>query len=294
MLDHQFDLDGYLFGLGCELSIKDDGFDNGAAEWVSQDTFAPVSGARMFGRDILHGPTWSFSGFTDGQDVSTALGILATATKAWRAHAIRDVPNAFQTLRYGLDGRTRRVYGRAKRFAAPPTNLILNGMVPVVSTFDTVDSLHYDDQETSISLTAISWTGTGGLLPPLSEPLTTEMDVGPREGSQIIRGDSPTPTIITFFGPSVNPWVTVNGWKIQLLANVALGQRITIDTRPWVNTVLTDGAGTSGSWAGRLSRTSLLSKAVLLPGPAFFTYGAIDGTGTSHVEVKWRTAWSSL
>lgn len=294
MLDHQFELDGYLFGLGAELSVEASGFDPGDGTWVDQDGFAPTTGARMFGRDVLHGPTWSFSAFTDGSDEITALGILAAATTAWRAAAVRNTPGAFQTLRYALAGRTRRVYGRSKRFSAPPNNLILGGMVPVVATFDCVDALHYDDGETLISLTANASSGTGGLLPPLAEPLTTEMDVGPRQGSQVIGGDASTPAIITFFGPSVNPWVTVNGWKIQLLLNIGADQLVTIDTRPWVNTVLISGGGQNGSRAGTLSRTSLLSKARLIPGPAFFAYGAIDGTGTSRVEVKWHTAWSSL
>lgn len=288
--DHQFELDGFVFGFGAGLEVDQEGFDTGTAEWQTQDSTGYGSGATKYGRDVLQGPTWAWEAFTNGASEAEALAILGAAGKAWRIREKRSTPGEFSTLRYAVAGRTRRIYGRPRRFSAPPNNKILGGMVPVVVDFKAADFLHYDDIEMRVPLDTAP-SRAGGLVGPLVGPLTTLVEAEPREGSVVVDGDEDTPLIATFYGPSSNAWLAVNGVRVcEINGAIAYDQQVEVDARPWVNTIRRDGAAVPGL----LSRRTFLDQMRLSPGPVLLEYGAIDETGTSRVEVRWRSAWSTL
>ena len=106
-------------------------------------------------------------------------------------------------------------------------------------------------------------------------------------------GTAPAPFVEVIHGPITNPWIAGPGWRFDFLTTLAYDQTLTVDTRPWAQTVLrNDGA----SLAGTLTRASTaLSDARLLPGGgAWLTFGGIDGTGTATCSVSWRPTYRSL
>jgi len=292
--EHQFELDGKTFGLGLPISLDEGGFDTGSAEWRTQDADNPTSDGTRFGRDYLVGPTWGFQLFVDGTDAADALEKLAPLANAWRRdEKTRRTPGTFSTLRYCVGGRTRRVYGRPRRYSAPPNNQILNGYIPVTTDFRCADHLHYDDVQNTVVVPIVPAT-TGGVIGPVVGPVTTLQAPGPRSGSIVVDGDEGAETIITIKGPIARPTVSSAGWTLSFAPDFSLAydQSVTIDTRAWVNTVLrNDGA----SVAGKLTRQSTtLPNIRLQPGNREIVFTGVDASGTASCTVRWRPAWTSL
>lgn len=293
LTEHQFELDGRPFGLGLDVAVEAEGFDPGTAEWTVQDAKNPVGDGLMFGRDSLSGPTWGFDLFVDGDSTTDALGKLSPIADTWRNEARRRTPGAFSTLRYCVGGRTRRVYGRPRAFSAPPSNLILNGYIPITADFVCVDHLHHEDVENTVTVSVLPPT-TGGILAPLVGPIRTLQDPGPRQGSLDVGGDQSAPAIITINGPISAPWVSSTGWRLEFDSSFSLAYdaTLTIDTRSWVSTIT---RGDGASMAGRLTRqSSLLRDVRLAPGSRELLFGGIDATATATCTVRWRNVWSSL
>lgn len=288
--DFQFDLDGYVFGLGCPVLLEDEGFDTGSITWRTQDAANAQSDGMSFGRDFVDPPSWSWSLGTDAEDEATALQTLNAFAAAWRRDKMRSTPGAVSTLRYRVAGRTRRVYGRPRRFAAPPTNRILAGWVPITVDFQRADDLTYADVERSASI-GITPSAEGGLTVPLREPLSTVRS-GAETARQInVEGDAPTWAIVTFTGPVSNPYIKIGDWHCGLRGTLAQGERITVDSRPWVRSVLrADGS----SLGGRLDRHTYLDQMRLTPGLHTITFGGGASVATSTATVRWRSASYAL
>lgn len=297
LAEHQFEilpndavLDGVGFGIGLDVSMDSDGWDPGDAEWITQDSVNQVRGTRNFGRDVLSGPTHTFALHVDQTDVSTAVGALGTLRTAWMAGDIAEQVGRMSIVRYRLAGRVRRFYGRPRKWAAPPSNRILGGYIPVTCTFDAADHLFYDDtqEQTIIPFVSVS---EGGWTFPATFPVTT-LPPGQREGSIHVGGSIPTYPVIRFNGPITNPYLQCgNDWKVQLNMSIASGEWVEIDTRPWRLTVLRQGLY---SEAGKLSRRTWLKDVVLKPGPKELSFGGTAAEGTSFVTVSWRSAYASI
>lgn len=287
--------DGVPFGIGQNVSLDDGGFAPGSTDWAVQDSESSQTGTTHFGRDRLLGPTWNWQLHVDRDDDSEALTSLAELKTAWRALHIRDTPGAVIPLRYRLDGRVRRIYGRPRRFEDTPTNTILGGHIPVSVDFKCVDGFTYDDEMQQVTLLVGSEyedetedTG-GGFVFPIFFPHVTLPPTRTRQQLEI-GGDAPAYPIVTFTGPLVNPRLITDDWTLALDLTIADGDYVKIDTRPWVMTALLNG---SASVAGSLGRRTRMSKIVFNPGRFEARFdGFSSGTGTCSVQ--WASTWNSL
>jgi hypothetical protein len=279
------------FGIGRNVSVNAEGFDSGAREWQVQDQASSTRGTTHFGRDQLLGKTWAWQGHVNMQDVEGALQALAELEAAWTPpeEYVTDVPGAMSVIRYVIGGRTRRVYGRPRRFAAPPTNTILNGHIPVTMDFKLVDSFTYDDAE-SVATLDYQEVSEGGIIFPVTFPYTS-LPSGDRSGSIYVTGNRPAYPIIRFNGPVTNPRLSGPGFDVTLNTTIADGSYIEIDTRPWKLTVLRDGAYNA---SGTMGRRQYLKDIKFQPGNVELRYRASAGEAAPTCIVKWRGTHSSL
>lgn len=288
--DHQFEIDGYAFGLGLPVLVTDDGFDPGTVGLRTQDQPYPQGDGASFGEDFYDPPTWAWDLGTDQTDTASALKALSDFSRAWRPEKVRRTPGAVCTLRYRVAGRTRRVYGRPRRLAGAPSNRILGGWLPITADFQCADHLTYDDVEQS-SEVQVTPSVAGGLTSPLMSPLSTVTTGADSTGGIVVGGDAPTWAVVTFTGPVSAPSVEIAGWHCGITGSLADGESVTIDPRPWARTALrNDGA----SMAGRLDRETYLDRMQLPPGSHAVVYRGGAETATSTATVRWRSASFAL
>ena len=287
---------GFEFGIGSEVSVDENGFIPGPTDWAVQDGEDPTNGSTMFGRDRLLGPTWLWQLHVNRTNAEEALETLGRFKTAWHALSIRDTPGAVLPLVYRVGGRERRVFGRPRRFEAPPDNRILSGYVPVSVDFKCVDGYTYDAVEQEVVLQlgqnladSDQVDSGGGFVFPVTFPVDTLMPT--RQLAQIlIGGDAPAYPIVRFYGSVIGPKLITDDWVLSLDYSIAAGQWVEIDTRPWRQTVLSsDGA----SIAGRLGRRQRLSKIAFAPGRFEAKYVGFSST-TSTCSVRWANTHNGL
>lgn len=297
--DYQFEIlpsadaaDGFVFGIGAGVSTNDGGFDPGENEWLTQDSQNTRRGINGFGRDVLGAKTWVWESHTDQEDVDTAVAILEQFSAAWMPTRLARNPGEQTALRYRLAGRDRRVFGRPRRYAAPPTNLILNGYVAVTHDFQCVDSFTYDDIESAVNIPYSSGSSTGGFTLPAQMPIASEASLGNGGGQVSIGGNADAYPIIRLNGPWTNPVFVTDDWEISWTGAIGVGQWIEIDCRPWALTVL-DQSGASR--AGGLSRRTWLEDCWFAPNsqPQIALSGSTSG-GSGSADVRWRNTWTSI
>lgn len=174
--DHQFEIlsdgadSGVAFGIGLGVSLNADGFDPGSADWLVQDQDDPFSGVTRMGRDVRKGPTWTWAMHVNRHSEEDALESLEDLAEAWSPEDT-DTGDTF-VIRYMVGGRVRRVYGRPRRFAAPPNNAILSGMIPVTADFKLVDPNYYGDSMEAVTV-GTQYTSKGGFVFPVTFPVMT-------------------------------------------------------------------------------------------------------------------------
>lgn len=289
-------LEGFAFGIHTEVSLDGDGFAPGATEWAVQDSEDPRNGTTMFGRDRLLGPTWSWQLHVNRDDAIEARDTLARFRTAWHALHIRNTPGAVIPLRYKLEGGpARRIYGRPRRFDAPPANQILSGYVPVSVDFKCVDGFTYDDEMTQVEMLLgeelddpTQDTG-GGFIFPAIFPVQTLPPTRQRQ-QIVIGGDAPAYPVVRFNGPIVNPGLITDDWRLTLDYTIPAGQYVEIDLRPWRQTVLLNG---STSLAGRLGRRQRLSRIAFNPGRFEARFVGFSSSSAS-CTVRWAATHNSL
>lgn len=281
---------GLTFGIGQDVSVDDGGFDPGSTDWSTQDGQSPTRGTTNFGRDVMLGPTWAWSMHVNREDTSGALETLGRIATAWRGREIADTPGAVLPIRYRMGDRVRRVYGRPRKFAAPPTNRILSGFVPIQTDFKCVDAFTYDDEISSAVIPAnVSNTKTGFLF-PLVFP-TTALAPESREGAVTVLGDASAYPVIRFEGPISNPFLQSEDWKLSLKLTLGPTDYVEVDTRPWHMTALKNG---TTSVAGALGRRQWLSDVKLEPGNQSLAFGGSASSGGATCTVSWRNTYNSL
>lgn len=289
-----FELDGLVFG-GSRLGpIFVENHDTGVAEWMSQDKGQPFSGVRMFGRDTLEGPTWTFtlniiSPDENSQSSLVALNALETLARHWRAMANSKIPGATSVLRYTRAGRTRRVYGRPRRFAYNP-NKVKKGVLTVEAEFVTADPYHYDDDYSSLDMSIAPPVGTGVdlpvILPVTLAPPSVRQGVIANSGA-----DAPTPVKVTFYGPISAPYIQGRGWRLGTSGVIREGERVTMDSNP-ANLSVKHSSG--ANWIGRIDRYTLFQDVRIPPGSSEVTFGGTDPTGISRALIEWQPAHYAL
>lgn len=286
-----FSLDGYKFGGASDaVVVVPGGFDPGTTSWRTQDAENPLGDAMRFGRDRLTPPAWGFTLMTNKDTSTEALDALEVMQAKWIADSVRATPGAVQTLRYNLGGRTRRVYGRSRRFSPLINPLTFQGVSGALADFQKADSLHYDDTEYVTSISILAGRATG-IKSPLFGPLTTVAGGEQIDTIQEVGGTAPAPFVAVIRGPITNPYIQGPGFYLKLNLTLAYDQQAIIDTRPFAQTVFrNDGA----SLGGALSRTSRLTTARLNPGSASIKFGGTDATGTARCDFSWRPTFYSL
>lgn len=286
--------DGELFGIGQNVSLDDGGFAPGSTDWAVQDSESSQSGTTNFGRDRLLGPTWSWQLHVNRTNASEARASLGAFRKAWHALHIRDTPGAVLPLRYQLEAEdgVRRIYGRPRRFEAPPDNRILSGYVPVSVDFKCVDAFSYSDVMDAVTVSLgeeEEFDTIGGFIFPLTFPYNT-LPTYSRTDQVIVGGDAPAHPIIRFNGPISNPTLETDDWTVKLTLELNADQYVEVDTRPWANTVLRNG---NASVAGSLGRKTRMHNIVFQPGTTEIRYSGFSTT-SSTCEIRWASTWNSI
>lgn len=291
--EHQFEIlgenddTGVAFGIGLAVSCNADGFDPGANDWLIQDQDDPFSGATRMGRDVRTGSTFTWALHVNQTTEMDALDALDELADAWAPDGLQGAET--MVLRYKVGGRTRRVYGRPRRFASNPDNRSLSGMIPVTADFKRVDPLFYDDSPESTVL-GLAYTSSGGFVFPVTFPVLTQPG-GYQTGSVFVSGRRKTWPIIRIDGPVVNPQIHTDQWDLNLTLNLNEGHYVEIDTRPWKRTVTLDG---TSAIPGALNAKTRLRDLFLMPGQQAFGFRGISGTGTASATISWYPAYASL
>jgi hypothetical protein len=283
---------GFIFGIGAEVSVGSDGFDPGENEWITQDTVNERRGSTAFGRDVLGAKTWVWESHVNRTTVPQALDTLDRFSAAWAPEELVLVPGEQTALRYSIGGRERRIFGRPRRYSAPPSNRILGGYVPVTHDFKLVDSRTYDDVESSALITYSSTIERGGFTLPAVFPLITSANIGSGVGAINVGGNARTYPIIRFNGPWTNPAIVTPDWELSWSGGIAAGDWVEIDLRPWKLTVLNRSGA---SVVGGLGKRIFLEDCFLRPGTQ--PQIALDGIATSggaSCSIRWRNAWTSI
>jgi len=265
--------------------------DLGDINWNVEDAETPRQDGLSFGTDYHTGRVITFSLAIQAASEALALAQLALLAKAWRGDGIRLLPGAVAELATENNGRQRMIWGRPRRFG-PPVNSSLKsaGLIFVPCDFQCAGQQFYALTEDTITVPFIP-PPSGGFTFPITFPLST---VGPAvtAGGITVGGEDPAWPIITINGPITNPVAAAGGlWTLGLTMTIQAGQSVTIDTRPWKQTVTRqDGA----SFAGKLTRESRIDKAFLPPGPHSVSLGGVDGTGTSSMNFNWRNTYAGI
>jgi hypothetical protein len=280
---------GEAFGIGLPVSVDDGGFLPGDDDWTHQDQADEGRGGMRFGRDVLAGPTWGWNLHVNETDVPSAIATLSRFKAAWRALKVRNTPGAMVAIRYRLADRYRVIYGRPRRFSAPPTNEILSGKVPITCDFQCVDAFTYDDEQQVVQLT-LQQGSEGGFTFPTVFPVTT-LPVGGSAQQAVVGGDAPTYPIVRFNGPVVNPVLETDEWSLTLDLSIQADQYVEIDLRPWVLTALLNG---TASVADSLDRRQYLSDISLEPGPHTLTFRGSSESSSATCAVRWSNAHNSI
>jgi hypothetical protein len=296
LLDHQFELlqteddaTGVAFGMGQPIHCMADGFDPGTNDLITQDADNPFTGSTAMGRDVRKGSTFTWSLFVNGTTEEDSTASLETLAQAWSGEGVIDKPGAYLILRYALAGRTRRVYGRPRRFSQTMDNRILSGMIPITCDFQRVSPLFFGDAPEIDTLDLVA-ESAGGVVFPVVFPIIS-LPSGSDEGELHVGGTRKTYPIIRFTGPIVNPELITSAWSLKLNTTILEDDWIEIDTRPWVMTVRRkSGASVAGVVDPRLS----LSKILLTPGNQSMTLRGLSATNTATCTIKRYPAYASI
>lgn len=289
LAEHEFELGGFVFGIHTE-HVTVESWDTGTTGMRTSDLDNALRDGVSVDRDYIEPPTWSFDLSTDREDTAGALESLSLVRRAWRADSIRRVPRAVAELRFHLGGRTRKVFGRPRRFSAPPSNRILGGYIPITADFRLVDDRTFDDAEQSFEITATA-SAVGGLVTPLVTPLTTIESSVPRVSAITVGGEVATDLIVEVDGPISSAYLIIGDVRYDFVGSIGPDDTVVVDSRPWVRSVT---YATGGSAAGKLARTTKLETLVIEPGTHPVTFGGIDATGTARARVRWTPAYPTI
>lgn len=297
--EHQFEIlpaeeaaEGFVFGIGAQISVEAEGFDPASAAWITQDTQNSRRGNRNFGRDVLGNSIWTWTGFADRTDTVTAMDSISALTRAWRPEIVR-TPGAQVALRYRLADRERRIYGRPRRLDAPPTNRILNGYVECTFDFEKVDAYTYDDSPEMVSIPfTVGGESTGGFIFPVIMPYNTLPSDDSDELQVSVGGDARTYPIVRFNGPWVDPSLETDNWKLSMSGGISDGDYLEIDLRPWKQTILNqNGLSRAERLAGR---RTYFEDMYFEPGTLPMLRLGGSSSGGASCDITWRAAYHGL
>lgn len=297
LAEHQFEIlptedaaDGFVFGIGAEVNVRE--FDPGEFDRLTQDSQNTRRGVTGFGRDVPGAMTWVWESHADKEDVAEALDVLDRFSGAWIWDEGARNPGELTAIRYRVGDRYRRVFGRPRRYAAPPSNLILNGFVPITHDFQCVDMFTYDDEVSQVNIPYLSDATGGGFTFPTTFPISTLPSEGTGSGQVSVTGSVRAYPVIRFQGPWTNPLLQTDDWSLRWQGSIANGDWVEIDTRPWKLTVMnSDG----GSALEGLDRRTWLEDLWFAPNSRpQISLGGTSASGSAAAIVSWRNTWTSF
>lgn len=218
--------------------------------------------------------------------------------QVWRGDAIRLKPTRVAWLLHKTAGRTRRMYGRPRKFEVAHSRFARQGYTPVVADFVSLDDRFYDDAEKVAEMWDMYQRGKPSR-PGRPAPSLPVWVVQPSNKSVTLRvtGRLPTYPVIVINGPCKDPKISISGlWSVQLHKTLKTDEYVTIDARPWARTVLhTTASGTSSSAADKLTRSSPRLGDMSLPTGLWnatlsYTRTSTDYNTGPRVEIRWRDA----
>lgn len=293
LAEWQYAIDDLVFGFGTTWPVY--AFDLDYPDVDDQDSPTPREDGTVMGVDLLGGMTISVEFEVEADTEAAALDALAEIRRAWYGNDKRLIPQAYQVLSYrtGGSGEQRRVYGRGRALAPATLQNAHVGLIPCTAQFQCRDPYTYSDAEFSDATPLIPQV-TGGLTFPTVMPMfmTGGGGLGAR-GFEVL-GEDPAWLATRIVGPISNPVVEVVGqFSFKLLTTIAAGDAVLVDPQPWQRTVrrVSDGANMSGFLSGA---SAWLTDMRVLPGWHDIVLRGTDPTGTSSLEVYWRTVRSSL
>lgn len=289
----QFELDGYVFGRDLPINVRV--FDIGGVDAEVGDVPNPVGDGLVFGRDFKRGMLLTFEVSVLRSTADEAKAEAGELAKRWDSPALRGSPRQVVPLRIRQPGsRTVVVYGRPRAWERTSAERLLAvGRADYTATFMCADNLFYAESaeggDRSITLSLVASAGSG-ITWPVTWPIAWGSPVV-RQDAVVNAGDSPSWPVITIRGPVAQPSVELvgTGRSLRLDTTLAFDRSITIDTRPWVRSVLRDDGA---SMAGVL-RGAALAEFQLPPGQTVFAYRGTDMSGQSTCTVAWRDAYST-
>jgi hypothetical protein len=300
LAEHQFeilmgpdDTDGVVFGIGADVSVES--FDPGEKNWMSQDQDNSRRGTKAFGRDVQGAKTWTWQSHTDQADVASALAILEEFETAWTNEEIVREPGAVTAIRYRVGDRYRRVFGRPRRYAAPPSNLILTGYVPISHDFQLSDSYSYADTESAVVIPYSSSATGGGFSFPTKFPIQTQASDGNGAGQLAVGGTSRAYPVIRFNGPWTNPSIVTDNWSLSWKGSISAAGWVEIDCRPFGLNALSVLNQDGASVVEGLGRQTWLEDCWFAPGSKpFITLAGSAAGGAASATVRWRDTFNSF
>lgn len=285
--DLSYELDGFTFGSDTDVLVLD--LEVGPADIISNDASLPMQDGLRFGRDYRAGRVLTFEMIVMLGTGPDALDALARLETAWLADTVRATPGAVTILSLTRGGRTRRVYGRPRRFALAPERDRF-GWLSATADFQCLDHLFYGDAEL-VTTVGMASPSVGGLVGPLIGPIDAESFA---EGilDVFVGGTVPGWPTIRINGPIVDPTIELVGqWSAKLNVTLASDQYVTIDTTPWNRAVRrSDGANMAGKFTAASQRVSHMR---VPPGRQQFILRGLDPTGSAHADVHIREAFPS-
>lgn len=267
-----------------------------AVDLETDDLAHPLSDSLVFGVDRARGFTLEFV----GAHLSTApqpwarkwVPVMDDAEafeQAWRARSVRTVPGKVATLA-NLD-RGRLAYGRPRPYV-PNHEKVRQGWLTFACGFSTVDDRFYSTTE-KVVVAGVDPGSTSALTFPVSFPFSGAAPSETRAWVDNAGTDDAWPTVTFRAGGSPRLELLNDSggveWSLEVDDTLNDDEAVTIDTRPWVRTVVRNGTAAPG-----LLRGSRLDQAVIPPGVHELRLTAVDPTGLAEVEVRWRDAFGSL
>lgn len=272
----------------------------------------------VFGEDFLTGSTVTFevqvmtdreAGYVRdayGNPIGLAKHLAAADALSefkgrWQHALYRNKSSAYAVLRSHMTpGRVRRAYGRPRRFAETTDGSIRSGFSSFICDFTVRDGRWYSDEPEYVEArpyiedttpVVIGGEPKGKLTGPVSMPPRVTPGGGP-VGIDVA-GDCPTPFWLELHGPINGPVIHVGDSIFSLPSvNMAYGQYLIIDTRPWNRVVM---GGTTGMQlrANMTFQSTPLRAAKLNPGPALVYVNGTSGYDTrTKLNLMYRPAYT--
>ena len=264
-----------------------------AADQRNGDRDRPQEDGRMFGFDYRGAKTVVFEigVITDHLTVPSGahrlnLDYLDALEALWQHRKWRNSPDALAMLRSCEGGQTWRCYGRPRRYEESAGTLTQRGFTPIVADFALIDNEWYADVE-SVADVFLPSGIEGGLVAPVTAPLSSVQSTA-GSASITVGGSSATWPVVEFRGPVLNPSLNIGTMVISLFMNIAAGEVVVYDPRPWIRSVY--GLANNAGYAGAIAApTPKMADTALDPG----TYAvAFNGTGSggASARLRWRNA----